>query len=169
VVSRLERDEITDPHFSTLSRIARGLGVAISELTQETEDPKAPAPTSSPADREEELRRDYWIAESLDRTVSRWVWEVEEKQDPKDSYVMANACLEFAKDILRFDLPGDTLQERVPEAEVDGRLRWVKRLFDLSQRAQKNYATSPQADSSEIEALEQKGEPVLRLVKGEAA
>jgi len=163
----MERGMITDPHVTTLTAVASALGVPVSELLEEPTDPKAEAP--SLPDKEEKERRGDWVVDSLDRTVSRWVWEVEEKQDPRDSYVIAVACLEISKDILRFDLPGATLQERVPEAEVDERVRWVERLFDLSQRAQKNYATSPQADSSEIEALEQAGKRVLHVIEGGAA
>ena len=35
VVSRLERGEIVDPHASTLTRIAVGLGVPVSSLLEE--------------------------------------------------------------------------------------------------------------------------------------
>lgn len=35
VVSRLERGEITDPHITTLSSIASGLGVSVGELLEE--------------------------------------------------------------------------------------------------------------------------------------
>jgi len=163
----LEQGGRKDPHLSTLTKLASALGITVPELLDESDSPKVVAPTSPRPDDEE--RRDYWIVESWDRTLSQWFWKVQENKDPKDSYVIANACLEFAKDIVRFDLPGDTLAERVPEAEVAGRLRWVQRLFELSQRAQKNYSTNPQADSSEIEALEQKGKPVLRVIKGEVA
>ena len=164
LINQMERGIITDPHVTTLTAVASALGVPVSELLEEPTDPKAEAP--SLPDKEEKERRGDWVVDSLDRTVSRWVWEVEEKQDPRDSYVIAVACLEISKDILRFDLPGATLQERVPEAEVDERVRWLERLFDLSQRAQKNYATSPQADSSEIEALEQAGKRVLHVIEG---
>ncbi len=45
VVSRLERGSIADPHISTLSRIADGLGVPVGELLEDF--PKVGAPTSS--------------------------------------------------------------------------------------------------------------------------
>jgi transcriptional regulator with XRE-family HTH domain len=45
VVSRLERGEIADPHISTLTRIADGLGVAVSTLLEEPG--KSPTPSRS--------------------------------------------------------------------------------------------------------------------------
>jgi transcriptional regulator with XRE-family HTH domain len=35
LVSRIERGEIVDPHFSTLTRIAEALGVSVGELMEE--------------------------------------------------------------------------------------------------------------------------------------
>src|SRR5215208_6719250 len=48
-VARLERDGITDPHFSTLAKLARALGVTVSTLAGEEVEglPKAPAPSES--------------------------------------------------------------------------------------------------------------------------
>jgi transcriptional regulator with XRE-family HTH domain len=43
----IERGDIDDPHFSSLSKIAKGLGVSIGELLEEPASPKAPAATSS--------------------------------------------------------------------------------------------------------------------------
>ena len=43
----IERGVIPDPHFSSLSKIANGLGISIGELLEEPSSPKAPAPTSS--------------------------------------------------------------------------------------------------------------------------
>jgi transcriptional regulator with XRE-family HTH domain len=43
----IERGVIPDPHYSSLSKIANGLGIAIGELLEEPSSPKAPAPTSS--------------------------------------------------------------------------------------------------------------------------
>jgi transcriptional regulator with XRE-family HTH domain len=47
-VNRLERGEITDPHFSTVRRLARGLGVPVEQLVREEEVvPLAEAPSSA--------------------------------------------------------------------------------------------------------------------------
>src|SRR5215217_1488732 len=43
----IERGVIPDPHYSSLSKIAKGLGISIGELLEEPSSPKASAPTSS--------------------------------------------------------------------------------------------------------------------------
>jgi transcriptional regulator with XRE-family HTH domain len=44
----IERGRITDPHYSSLRGIARGLGITVAELVEESA-PKAEAPSSSEA------------------------------------------------------------------------------------------------------------------------
>jgi len=39
----IERGDIEDPHYSSLAKIAAGLGVPIGELLEETASPKAAA------------------------------------------------------------------------------------------------------------------------------
>ena len=46
-VGRIETGTVTDPHYSTLSRIADGLGLSVGELL-EGPSPLAPAPSASP-------------------------------------------------------------------------------------------------------------------------
>jgi transcriptional regulator with XRE-family HTH domain len=43
----IERGRITDPHYSSLRGIARGLGITVAELVEESA-PKAEAPSPSP-------------------------------------------------------------------------------------------------------------------------
>jgi transcriptional regulator with XRE-family HTH domain len=43
----IERGHITDPHYSSLRGIARGLGITVAELVEESA-PKAEAPRPSP-------------------------------------------------------------------------------------------------------------------------
>jgi transcriptional regulator with XRE-family HTH domain len=43
----IERGVVPDPHYSSLSKIASGLGIPIGELLEEPSSPEAPAPTSS--------------------------------------------------------------------------------------------------------------------------
>jgi transcriptional regulator with XRE-family HTH domain len=52
-MASIERGEISDPHISTLSNIAEGLGVSVSTLLEEPilTSGKEPAPTSSREDR----------------------------------------------------------------------------------------------------------------------
>jgi transcriptional regulator with XRE-family HTH domain len=151
-VARIETGVVVDPHISTLHRIASGLDMTVSELLQEDHtSPKASAsPSSSIKEEKVGHRRGDWVADSLERTVNLWVGEVE-KRDVRTSFAIAVACLDIAQGILRFDLPGATLQDRVPAEEVDERLRWVERLFNLSQRAQENYAQSPEAKPADLE------------------
>src|SRR4051812_38154981 len=44
LVNKLERGVVTDPHYSTLSGIARALGVPVQELVREPAVPLAEAP-----------------------------------------------------------------------------------------------------------------------------
>ncbi|PLS84027.1 MAG: hypothetical protein CYG60_20130 [Actinobacteria bacterium] len=48
-VGRIETGAVTDPHYSTLSRIADGLGVSVAELLLEEPVPLAEAPEAGPA------------------------------------------------------------------------------------------------------------------------
>ena len=52
-VAQIEQGERTDPHYSTLSKLAKGLGISVGELL---DSPKAEAPTSATS-REVEDRR----------------------------------------------------------------------------------------------------------------
>ncbi len=64
-VGRIETGAVKDPHYSTLSRIAGGLGVPIGELLEEQPVPLADAPKAGrPADEAEQRRwkAGVWIA-----------------------------------------------------------------------------------------------------------
>src|SRR5215207_10625287 len=61
----IERGDIDDPHLSSLSKIAKGLGTSIGELLDEPSYPKAPAPTSSANPLSSEERQQSVAAASL--------------------------------------------------------------------------------------------------------
>jgi hypothetical protein len=69
---------------------------------------------------------------------------------------------------LRFDLPGDTLPERVPEEEVEARLRVVRWLAALSDQAQSVYAKSPEAEPEVTEEYAER-RAKFYVILGEAA
>lgn len=52
----IERGDIADPHYSSLKKIADGLGVPVGELVEDS--PKVEAPTSSPEKEADEGRRE---------------------------------------------------------------------------------------------------------------
>ena len=69
LVSRLERGEIRDPHYSTLSGIADSLGVSVTELLEEETGPKVQAP---PSPEPEQGRRAPVLTEAVITTVDKW-------------------------------------------------------------------------------------------------
>jgi transcriptional regulator with XRE-family HTH domain len=73
-VNRLERGEITDPHYSTLSGLAKALGTPISELIGESALPLGSAPGPGAA---EDLIDDSRVVEQLAEETRRPELEVE--------------------------------------------------------------------------------------------
>ena len=164
VVSRLERGGIADPHVSTLGRIADGLGVSVGELLDSPK-VEAPTSSTSVkeadeerrnwelakelywmepihgtrANREEGVSRAYpypWMAGTLAETIARWSKSSLEGNDPKYSHIIAVACFDFLESVLKYDAPGATLKDRVPENELEGRLKLVDWLDEVARRAQ---------------------------------
>jgi transcriptional regulator with XRE-family HTH domain len=156
VVARLERGEIQDPHYSTLSAVAGALGMSIGALLGETKGPKAGAP--SPPETQEEERRAYpyypyaWMADAFERLIEGWdqALEADAEGEPLDYfYAITVAAIEALGTVLRMDLPGERLEERLEERytprEVDERNRLAEQLFDIATRANERYVSGQEA------------------------
>jgi transcriptional regulator with XRE-family HTH domain len=158
LISGMERRIITDPHYSTLSRIAVALGTSIGELVGETA-PKAPAARPS-------IQRGYpysWMAETLAEVIGRWQDKSLEPVDPKHSYIIANACLDIMRHILRYDVPGERVKDRVPKSELKERISLTHMLNKIAKRAHAHYVSSVEADDAEVKNLEERFENVVPL------
>ena len=159
LINQMERGLITDPHYSTLSRIAAALGTSVSELVGEV-DPKAQAALPRAQ------RRGYpylWMSDTLAETIRRWQDKSLDPGDPKHSYVIAVACLDIMWHILRYDVPGETLKDRVPADEYEERIKLVDMLSKIAQLAQDHYVGSKEADAAEVESLKERFENVVPL------
>lgn len=62
LINQMERGLITDPHYSTLRRLAAALNMSVAELVEE-ETPAAPLAKAPP---EEEVPSEEWREEELD-------------------------------------------------------------------------------------------------------
>ncbi len=83
-IRHIEQGGRPDPQFSSLAKIADGLGISIGELLGETGTPKAEAPTSSPERTDEERRT---IADSIhDYMGTRVRGYQQEVRDPKSEH-----------------------------------------------------------------------------------
>ena len=100
-VGRIETGTVTDPHYSTLSRIADGLGLSVGELL-EGPSPLAPAPSASPL-------RDVGAAEAgqpedaalavLFRGLTQRGWEIVEQSVKKGaSERLGRKLVEYQKE-----------------------------------------------------------------------
>jgi transcriptional regulator with XRE-family HTH domain len=179
-LSKLERG-LRHPQDVTLAKIAKGYGVPVAELLEEPvplgEAPEAGAATergsvlpASPTLTEEagEAWRDYpypWMGDVLARTLDRWRWYVRDHQEPKRCHIIAVGCFDVLESVLRFDVPGDTLADRVPEDEVGQRAELGDWLFVLAQRAQDIYVDSKEAEAAEIQGWEERREEMRRRTR----
>ena len=165
-ISALERGD-SKARQDTLINLADALDVTADELLGRH--PKAAAPTSPPPAKDEERRYPYsWMGDDLARTIDRWEVASKGPNDPRSNYVIAVASLDIAGAILRYDVPGETLRDRVPEDEVDERLGVVKKLFALSQHAQEHYVDSGEAETDEVASVEQRRKSLQVLAGGAA-
>lgn len=172
MVSRLERGEIVDPHISGLSKIADALGVSVGELLEAEPVPLGEAPPRNPSPKEvDEAGEKFhgypypWMGDVLARTLDHWLLDVRRRQDPKRCHIIAVSCLDVLESVLRFDVPGDKLADRVSEDEVKQRAELCELLFKLTQRAQDFYVDSKEAEPAEVQSLEERREGIRRLTR----
>jgi transcriptional regulator with XRE-family HTH domain len=164
-ISGLERG-IRHPHDVTLAKLAEGYGVPVGELLDEEISMavgKAEAPY--PGQRSSEVA-DYpypWMGDALARTIDHWAEAVRTRRDPKYSNFVAVSCLDVLSSVLRADMPGDTLTERLPEGEeFDQRVRLAQMLWNVAERAQNHYVDSKEAEAPVVRNLEERREEIRR-------
>ena len=101
VVSRLERGTIHDPHISTIARIADALGVPVTALLDESDNPKVKAPYLSDMVPGEERRE---AVEAMKVLLERYA----HAGAAEDRETVMNLIGWFANSVLRDgDLPQD--------------------------------------------------------------
>jgi transcriptional regulator with XRE-family HTH domain len=186
-LSELERGH-REPVAPTLVKIAEGYGVPIEELLEPTEQmvtssmeptpPKVEAPlaelsseTTSEEQRHSSTRRSYpypWMEDTLAETIGRWHEASLAQTDPKHSHIIACACLEILQSVLRYDVPGKTLNDRVPEDEFEERVKLADWLDEIFTRAYTHYQNSEEANPAEVVSLEEH-KAKLRRPKKETA
>jgi transcriptional regulator with XRE-family HTH domain len=164
-ISDIERGA-THPQDVTLAKLAHAYEVPVEELLEEPV-PLAEAPRE--AGPGEAAQADYpypWMGDALARTVDFWREDVGHQRDPKHSHMIALSCLDILRPVLRLDVPGDTLRERVPEEEeFSQRARVAEMLFKLAERAQNHYVDSKEAEDAEKQAVEQRREDIKRRTR----
>jgi transcriptional regulator with XRE-family HTH domain len=157
----------TTPSVPTLEKIARGLNLDLSELL--LEEPVTLAEASE-AGLDEVARPDYpypWMGDTLARTIDRWAEAVrgpgKAQPDPKYSHIIVVSCMDVLWSVLRHDVPGDTLRDRVPEEEeYNQRARVAQWLWKLVERAQEHYVDSRTAEPAEVQSFEERREEIKR-------
>jgi transcriptional regulator with XRE-family HTH domain len=163
-IYRIETGERT-PSMALLEKIARELRTEPAELLREPV-PLAEAPPSGP---EEVVQADYpypWMGDVLARTIDRWTEAVRKPSDPKYSNIIAVSCIEMLWPVLRHDVPGDSLKDRVPEEEeYKQRVRLAEKLFKLAERAQNHYVDSKEAEAPEVRSFEERREEIKRRTR----
>jgi len=151
-----------NPSVATLKNIAEALGVGVEDLFHDSPKGQAPRPLAEGP----EQRRSYpypWMCDTLARTIDRWAVVLDAgRTDPPESYIIANAALDVTRQVLRFDVPGETLGDRVPADEVAERVALAQRLWELSERAQRHYADSEAAEPAEVHRIEDAREMIRR-------
>jgi transcriptional regulator with XRE-family HTH domain len=149
-ISRLERG-LRTPQPLTAAKLAEAYGRSIEEFL---ESPKAPAPP--PLNNSEE-RGSYpypWMGDTLARLIDGWdMVAAVPPENPLVSYAVSVGAMEALKEVLRYDIPGETLRDRVPEDEVEERAQLAKKLDRVLRRANEHYAASKDADSAEVREL----------------
>jgi hypothetical protein len=106
-----------------------------------------------------------WMGDALADTVARWREYSAAPTDPRYSHTVALACFDVLRSVLKYDVPGKTLRDRVPEHEVEERLKLAEWLYEIAQRAQDHFVDSGEAEAAEKAALEENSENVVRFMK----
>ncbi len=98
------------------------------------------------------------------RTLASWSEASLRPTDPPlYSYAIALGCLDYLGSVLRFDVPGGTLRDRVPEEEFEERAQLADWLVAIARRAQDHYVDSKDADDAAVKSLEENSENVVRF------
>jgi hypothetical protein len=106
------------------------------------------------------------MGDALARTIDHWAVAVRTRRDPKYSNHVAVACLDVLSSVLREDMPGDTLRERLPEGEeLNQRTRVGEALLRLAERAQDHYVDSKEADDDQVQSYQERREEIRRRTR----
>jgi len=148
------------PRKKTLGKIASAYGTDLESLQRAKATEGEPVAEPLPG-------RPYqpWLLEELTRSLEGMRADAFAHKDPRDSYIVANATLRIMREVLRIDAPGDSLEERVPEEQVEDRKRIAGWLWDTFQEAYGHYAENPEATPEETEHLRGEG-AALRVLAG---
>jgi len=113
---------------------------------------KAPPPLDSGEDRG---HYPYpWMGDTLARTIDGWAKQAEvPPENPMVSYAVSVGAIDVLQEVLRYDIPGETLGDRVPEDEVGERIRLAKKLGRVLRSANEHYAASRDVNSQEVRDL----------------
>jgi transcriptional regulator with XRE-family HTH domain len=151
-LNRLEQGK-GNPNIKTLEKLAAALSVRVSELLEE-EVPKGPAPPSLDNGEERGHYPYPWMGDTLARTIDGWVKQTEvPPENPMFSYAISVGAIDVLQEVLRYDIPGETLRDRVPEDELGERIQLAKKLDRVLRRANEHYAANKDADSAEVREL----------------
>ena len=150
-VARIETGVVVDPHLSTITKIAGGLGVPVSDILGERVDPKVEAPPEEdPFDdpRASDVRRIKYLRmlSSLAlRNVARWESRLEkggEEENPLEfvgwAVEVLEACTDFAQLVMEHLSFGPF--ERLPREEEEARQylnRMIEEMFRISDEVSK--------------------------------
>jgi transcriptional regulator with XRE-family HTH domain len=161
-ISRLERG-LRTPQPLTVGKLAEAYGHPIEEFL---ENPKVQAPP--PLDSGDE-RGHYpypWMGDTLARTIDGWVKQTEvPPENPMFSYAISVGAIDVLQEVLRYDIPGETLGDRVPEDELGERIQLAKKLDRVLRRANEHYAANKDADSAEVRELFDAAADIRRRTK----
>jgi hypothetical protein len=73
-------------------------------------------------------------------------------------------CLKFVASVLKYNVPGKSLEDRVPEHEVSQRKLMADWIYEIAHRAQEHYVESKEAEAARVKDLEERSENVERLM-----
>jgi hypothetical protein len=94
------------------------------------------------------------MGDTLARIIDGWAMIAEvPPENALVSYAVSVGAIDALKEVLRYDIPGETLRDRVPEDELGERIQLAKKLDRVLRRANEHYAASKDADSAEAREL----------------
>jgi len=139
------------PRYPTIAKISKAYGAPTEFLLGEGVVEASPATPPSP-----EGYPYAWMSDTLARTIGQWQTEVTTRRaSPERADAIATACQDIGWAALRYDAPGDELKDRVPEHEVEQRVRFCRQLFSIISVAGEIYRESDEADPEKVSAHEE--------------
>jgi transcriptional regulator with XRE-family HTH domain len=150
----------------TLRHLAEALGVEPHDLLTTgpgESDSKGLAPLPPRSFGQERGYPYPWMSDTLARLIDGWSKQIEvPPQNPMVSYAVRFGAVDALGEILRFDIPGDTLQDRVPRGEVEERVLLARKVHRIFLRADEQCAQSQPNDTAGTQPGEESHEEVLQ-------